>query len=74
MRGLIDRKGEQFAYLEGNVIYTLEGEKTGYLVGEFITDLAGNRQWRLVGDGLYTLDSSETIGYLSGEKRQEWNL
>ncbi len=43
MRGLIDRKGEQFAYLQGSVLYTLEGEPTGRLEGEFIVDTAGNR-------------------------------
>ena len=31
MRGLIDKKGEQFAYLVGNVLYTLDGEPTGRL-------------------------------------------
>ncbi|MCA9973562.1 MAG: hypothetical protein KC425_25285 [Anaerolineales bacterium] len=65
MRGLIDRKGEQFAYLQGNVLYTLEGEPTGYLQDNFITDLAGNNVWRVVGHAVYTLDSSETIGYFS---------
>ncbi|MCP4362753.1 MAG: hypothetical protein GY796_32510 [Chloroflexi bacterium] len=68
MRGLIDRKGEQFAYLEGNILHTLDGEPSGHLQGEFIVDLAGNRVWRVVGDGVYTLDSSETIGFFSGER------
>lgn len=65
MRGLIDKKGEQFAYLQGNVLYTLEGQPTGYLQDAFITDLAGNNVWRVVGDAVYSLDSSETIGYFS---------
>ena len=30
-----------------------------------ITDLAGNNVWRVVGHAVYTLDSSETIGYFS---------
>ena len=38
MRGLIDRKGEQFAYFEGEVLYTLEGDVTGRIEGEFIVD------------------------------------
>ena len=67
MRGLIDRKGEQFAYLEGVVLYTLEGQPTGRLEGEFIVDLDGNPMWRVVGDAVYSLDSAETIGYFGAE-------
>ncbi len=65
MRGLIDRKGEQFGYLVGNTLFTLDDEPTGRLEGDYIVDLAGNRMWRVVGDAVYTLDSSETIGYFS---------
>ena len=68
MRGLIDKKGEQFAYLQGNTLYTLDGEATGRLEGDFIVDMAGNRMWRVVGDGVYSLDGAETIGYFSSEK------
>lgn len=71
MRGLVDRKGEQFAYLLGNMLYTLDGEPTGRLDGSFVVDLAGNRVWRVVGDGIYSLDSSETIGYFSSEVPDE---
>ena len=67
MRGLIDRKGEQFAYFEGTTLYTLDGEPTGHIEGEFIVDLAGNPMWRIVGDAVYALDSSETIGYMGSE-------
>ena len=67
MRGLIDRKGEQFAYFDGNVLYTLDGDPTGRIEGEFIVDLAGNPIWRVVGDAIYALDSSETIGYMGSE-------
>lgn len=67
MRGLIDRKGEQFGYLVGNTLYTLDDEPTGRVEGQFIVDLAGNPMWRLVGDAVYTLDSSETVGYFSSE-------
>lgn len=74
MRGIVDRKGEQFAYLQGKTVYTLDGEPTGHVEGEFIIDLAGNRMWRLVGDGIYALDGSETIGYLSSERRSEYDL
>ena len=72
MRGLIDRKGEQFAYLIGNVLYTLEGEVSGRLQKNFIVDLAGNKIWRIVGDGIYALDGFETIGYLGTETRNDY--
>jgi hypothetical protein len=68
MRGLIDRKGEQFAYLIGNTLYTLDGEMSGRLEKDHIVDMAGNPVWRVVGDGVYSLDGRETIGYLSQEK------
>ncbi len=67
MRGLVDRKGEQFAYLEGNTLYTLDGEPTGRLEENFIVDMAGNRIWRIVGDAVYSLDGMETIGYFGSQ-------
>jgi hypothetical protein len=71
MRGLIDRKGEQFAYFVGNTLYTLEDEPTGRLEESYIVDLNGNRIWRIVGDGVYSLDGLETIGYISSETLDE---
>ena len=62
-RGLIDKKGELFAYLQANTLYTLEGEVTGRLEGNYIVDVAGNPMWRVQGDGVYSLDGSESIGY-----------
>jgi hypothetical protein len=73
MRGVIDRKGEQFAYVQGHNVYTLDGEPTGYIEGEYILDMAGNRMWRLVGDGIYSLNGAETIGYLGGERPLEYD-
>lgn len=70
MRGLVDKKGEQFAYVEGTAVYTLEGDLTGRIAGEFVLDLAGNKVWRIVGDGVYSLDSMETVGFFTGEKRE----
>lgn len=67
MRGLIDRKGEQFAYFVGNTLYTLDDEPTGRLVESFIVDMEGARMWRVVGDGVYSLDGMETIGYIGSE-------
>lgn len=74
MRGLIDRKGEQFAFLQGDTLFTLDGEPTGYLRGSFIEDLAGTRIWRVVGDAVYALDSSETIGFLGAERDNRYDL
>jgi hypothetical protein len=64
-RGLVDRKGELFAYLAGVNLYTLDGEPTGRLEGNTIVDTAGNPIWRVIGDGVYTLDTAEAIGYFS---------
>ncbi|MCB8922502.1 MAG: hypothetical protein H6662_13030 [Ardenticatenaceae bacterium] len=74
MRGLIDRKGEQFAYLEGTILYTLEGEPTGRLEGEFILDLGGKKIWRVVGDGVYSLDGAESIGYFGATASMQHTL
>lgn len=73
MRGLIDRKGEQFAYLQGNTLFTLDGEPTGSIKDGYVEDLAGNRIWRIVGDAIYALDSSETIGFFSSERDNRYN-
>jgi hypothetical protein len=71
MRGLIDRNGEQFAYLQGSTLYTLEGEATGRQEGEYIVDLSGKRMWRIVGDAVYSLDGMESIGFFSSEIRED---
>ena len=73
MRGLIDRNGEQFAYFEGDMLYTLQGEPTGRRQGDYIVDLGGKRMWRVVGDGVYSIDSQETIGYISSEVPRRYN-
>ena len=69
-RGLITPKGELFAYLRDNQLFTLDDEHTGYLEGEQIVDLAHSPIWRLRGDAIFNLDYSETIGYLSAERRE----
>ena len=71
MRGLVDRKGEQFAYLIGNTLYTMDGEPSGRVEGDYIVDLAGMPVWRLVGDGVYAIKGLETIGYLTEERRDD---
>ena len=70
MRSLTDKKGEQFAYLENNVLYDLEGVATGRREGDFIVDLAGKRIGRVVGNGVYTLDSSESVGFFGGDRQE----
>lgn len=69
-RGLITPKGELFAYLRGDKLYTLDDEHTGYLEGDKIVDLAHQTVWRLRGDAIFNLDFSETIGYLSTPRRE----
>lgn len=71
MRGIVDRKGEMFAYERKGVIFTLDDEPTGRIQGDFVVDLAGNKVWRVVGDGLYTLVEMEPVGYLGAEKRED---
>ncbi len=71
MRGLIDRKGEQFGYLIGNVLYTMDGEPSGRLEGETILDLGDKPMWRVVGDGVYAFKGLETIGYLTEERNDD---
>lgn len=66
-RGLLDRKGELFAYLEGGTLYTLDGEVTGRLEGGYIVDTAGNQVWRVHKDGIYSLDGERAIGYFSSQ-------
>jgi hypothetical protein len=71
MQSVFDRRGEQFAYLVGGMLYTLMNQPTGRLEQGFIVDLEGNPVWRVVGDGIYALDGSETIGYLGSSAPQE---
>ena len=56
VRGLHDTKGELFAYLQNQTLYTLDGEATGRLQGGYIVDTAGNRIWRVRGDGVYSVE------------------
>lgn len=67
MRGLIDRKGELFAYRKGNTLFTLDGEPTGRIEKTVITDLAGNTIWRIIGDAVFEMDGFSEVGYFGGE-------
>lgn len=71
MRGLVSPKGEQFGYVVGATLFTMEDEPSGRVEGSYIVDLAGSPVWRVVGDGVYSLDGMETIGYLTGERGDE---
>ncbi|HNS39895.1 MAG TPA: hypothetical protein PKJ56_06565 [Promineifilum sp.] len=73
MRGLVSPKGEQFGYVIGDTLYTMDDEPTGRLRGEFIVNMAGDPIWRLVGDGVYSLNGMETIGYLTSERSEDYN-
>ncbi|MBW7959136.1 MAG: hypothetical protein LC131_12975 [Anaerolineae bacterium] len=73
MRGLVSPKGEQFGYVIGDTLYTMDDEPTGRLRGEFIVNMAGDPIWRLVGDGVYSLNGMETIGYLTSERSENYN-
>ena len=64
-RGLLDTKGELFAYLEGDALYSLDGERTGRLEDKYVVDMAGNRVWLVQQDGVYTLNGAQAIGYFS---------
>lgn len=70
-RGLVDKRGEVFAILEGDQLYTLDHELAGRVQGDFVVDLSGNPVWRLFGDGVYSLDGTEPIGYFSGESPED---
>jgi len=68
MRGLVSPKGEQFGYVIGDALFTLDDEPAGYLRGDYVVNMAGERVWRIVGDGIYSLNGMESIGYLTGER------
>ncbi len=74
MRGLIDNKGELFAYLQGDQLFTLEDRLSGYLRGDYIVDLAGNKVWRVRGDGVYRLDGFHPVGFFGAERPSSYDL
>lgn len=74
MRGLIDNKGEHFANLEGDQLYTLDGELTGYLRDGYVVDLIGNKVWTVIGDGVYMLDGIQQVGYFGGERPSRYEF
>ncbi|MBN1201907.1 MAG: hypothetical protein JXJ20_08645 [Anaerolineae bacterium] len=71
-RGIYNRAGEPFGYLEGSRTYDLNGNQTGVVREQVIYDMDGNRRWQLDGDAV--LDPrGNVIGYL-GERvsHGEW--
>ena len=71
-RGIVDRKGEVFAYVQGDQVYTLDDELTGRIQDDMVVDLGGKPMWRLFGDGVYTLDGMEPIGFISSPGPSDW--
>ncbi len=65
VRSIVSHKGELFAYMRGDQLFTLEGELSGRIDGDYMVDLAGRKIWRLRGDGIYALDGFEPFGYMS---------
>jgi hypothetical protein len=62
-RGLYDRSGEVFAYLDGTRVYDLDSRQIGELRGQVIYDLDDERHWLVDGDALLDLRGN-VIGYL----------
>lgn len=71
MRGLVSPKGEQFGYVIGDSLYTMDDEPSGRMRGEYVVNMVGDPVWRIVGDGIYSLDGMETIGYLTSERSSD---
>ncbi len=62
-RGIYNRDGEVFGYLQGSRTYDLEGNQTGTVHGQIVYDLDGKRRWLIHRDAL--LDwRGNVIGYL----------
>lgn len=74
MRGLIDNKGEIFAYRQGDQLFTLDDELSGYIRGDFIVDLAGNKVWRMRGDAVYMLDGIQPVGFFGSERPSQYDF
>jgi hypothetical protein len=72
-RGLIDPKGELFAYIYGGTLYTLDDEATGRLEGEYIVDMEGTRIWRVAGDAVYDMEG-RPIGYFGEARPPEYDF
>ena len=69
-RGIYDRDGEIFGYLDGERIYDLNGNQTGIGRGQVVYDLEENRRWLLDGDAL--LDPrGNVVGYLGDNVTDE---
>jgi len=68
MRGIVDRKGEQFAYVENGVVFTMEGEPSGKIEGRAVVDLAGAPVWRIIGDAIYQMGSLEPVGFFTSAR------
>jgi hypothetical protein len=71
-RGIYDRDGELFGYIDGQHIYNLSGQRTGTLRGQVIYDLDDDRRWLLDRDALLDL-RGHVIGYLGQPVRPDYD-
>ena len=69
-RGIHDRDGELFCFVEGTRLYNLDGERIGELVGRTVMDTDGKRRWVIDGDALLDLRGN-VIGYLGQPVRED---
>ena len=72
-RGLYDRSGEVFGYLDGTRVFDLDSRQIGELRGRVIYDLEDERRWLVDGDALLDLRGN-VIGYLGepAPRDEDW--
>ena len=72
-RGLYDRSGEVFGYLDGTRVFDLDSRQIGELRGRVIYDLDDERRWLVDGDALLDLRGN-VIGYLgeAAPRDEDW--
>ena len=68
-RGMFNKDGELFGYLEGTTIFDLDDNQVGTIRDGVAYAQGGRAQWIIQDDGIFTL-KGESIGYL-GERFQE---
>ena len=69
-RGIYDKNGELFGYLDGSEVYDLNDTRTGFFRDGAIYAENGEIQWIVRGDGLYDL-KGESVGYLGENFRED---
>ncbi|MBI5957608.1 MAG: hypothetical protein HY866_02665 [Chloroflexi bacterium] len=69
-RGMYDRDGELFGYIDGVRVYNRQGDLIGEMRGQAIYDLQEERRWLLDRDALLDLRGN-VIGYLGARVPQD---